>query len=652
MTDAANDDAAVVTRVNALLRELNADAPLFALARRDEWRTADALARRLLAVGSAKELFLHATAHLAAEHGAGNEPYCALLLGVLAVVVAQLTRRTASYRASLADLVADVAVVARGSAVSATIFAAVVALLRSVARSAVSTAPFVPLDEFGAPASLSSLGAADDAAIAAQQWVVATVMRVFAATVAPFDASVPIVRVPTLRANDASGAVDSNALSGVDVPSLISVLVSSSDGLGASPEYLLQHYDRVTRWHHKTHDRHFDNDDDDAAAADDDNDVPPAQPDSLQWSALGYATFLLHAGRSPLWPSGVWSPLRQLRTALAAATAVTAQLSRNAQQSVEMVPGAIGQAYQSEHGGDDGGGAAPLHAQERRPLLIALELVRELCDVHGVGVAAVADTADTGAADNDAAAALLVTMVDDSTTSFDALESPACGSDAFGVDSRNAWHALQSFAQTVELFAVSCSDADVRFHCLDTVRRLLLHLVPRDSFTLLRRMLLAATSASWHEALVGLLRERCAAVGAVDALARARTCALLDAALRRIEIEQAGRKDAHAALLDWTSSMQALFALVAVARRRNLLVGDSVIAFHRRRFAPLRRALKQCADEANEQLARSADDTSRLVQNARHAGVEHASHATLHDAARHTLQQCALIDCAFEFAFA
>jgi hypothetical protein len=139
-------------------------------------------------------------------------------------------------------------------------------------------------------------------------------MRVFAATVAPFDSSVALIGAPKMpnQRGDVDLSEDSNALNDVDVESLITVLVSSSQGLGASPEFLLQHYDRVTRWHHKTHDRHFDNDD---AGADNDDDAP-VQPDSLQWSALGYATFLLHAARSPLWPSGVWSPLRQLRTAL------------------------------------------------------------------------------------------------------------------------------------------------------------------------------------------------------------------------------------------------------------------------------------------------------------------------------------------------
>lgn len=632
----------LVHRANVLQSQLNPDAPPFTASNSSEWNNSHALARRLLTLGSAKELFLHANAQLASaesrERGV-DEDYCALILGVIAIVIAQLTRRTAAYRASLADLVASCAV-RTGGGVSVKVFAAVVDLLRSVARTSVASAPFVPLDAFGAPATALA-AAADDATVEAQQWVVATVMRVFAATVAPFDRTPTLVRVPKLNADvhvvdaDTDDSIDS-----VDLDSLIAVLISSADGaLGVAPEFLLQHYDRLTRWHHETHDRH--NADDDTA---------PVQPDSLQWSALGYATFLLHAFRSPHWPSGVWSPVRLLRTALAAATAVTGQLSRNAHQSVEMVPGAIGQAY----GSAAGDGPQQLHAQERRPLLVALELVRQLCNVHGVGEAA--PSIDTSAGDTptdiDAATVLLLTLSDDATMSFDALESPACSADAFGVDTRNAWHALQSFAQTVELFAVSCSDADVRYHCLDTIRRLLQHLVPRDSFTLLRRMLLAATSASWHEALVGLVREWCGAVVAVNALTRVRTCALLDAAVRRVETEQMGRKDGHTALVDWSTSMQALFALVGLARRRHLLIGDSVVSFHRRRFAPLRRALKQCADEANEQLARSRDDTSRLVQNARMAGVENASHETLHSAAQHTLQQCALIDCAFEFAFA
>jgi hypothetical protein len=634
--------------VNSLIADLNAAAP--PLSSRDDALTVDAvlLARHLLALASAKELFLHLCARLTAPRTVGvDEAFAALLLDVTAVVLAHLTRRSALYRDSLGDVVAAVAVVP-GRGVSATIFGACVRLLRSVARAATAAVPFRPVDAFGLVAGRA---ADDDDAVSAQQWVIAVVMRVFAATVAPFDRSGALVRPPAVpkvgapAPDDAALPADESAAAAApaQVLELVAVLLSSETGLGVPAEFLLRHYDRVAHWHHTTHDlalaRH---------AGDGDDDDPPAQPKSLQWSAIGYAAFLLHAQRSPLWPRGVWSSVRLLRTALASATAVVGQMGRNAQHSVDLAPGALSAAYRSDAGD---GASAPLHEQERRPVLLALELVREQTARAGVGSALFVPAHVDAVEEANGAAALLVSLSEE-TGSFASLEAPECDADEFGVDPCSAWHAAQAFAQALEVFAVGCSDGDLRFHCLDVVERVLVHLNARESFTLLRRMLAAATSASWHEALVSVVRKLTLPL-APNAVSRARTCALLDAAVRRIEVAQLGRRDgSHTNLLEWTTSLQALFSLVGLARRRHLLVGDHVIAFHRSRCVPLRRALQQCSDEALEQRARSHDETKQLVQNARQAGVDHASHASLLEAAARTLQQTALIDCAYDFAFA
>jgi hypothetical protein len=632
--------------VNSLVSDLNVDAP--PLSSRDDALTVDAvlLARHLLSLASAKELFLHLCTRLSAPRTVGvDEAFAALLLDVTAVVLAHLTRRSSLYRDSVSDVVAAVAAVP-GLGVSATIFGACVRLLRSVARAATATVPFRPVDAFGLVAGR----APDDDAVSAQQWVIAVVMRVFAATVAPFDRSGPLVRPPAVPkvgappppADDtAMPADESVAAAPAQVLELVAVLLSSETGLGVPAEFLLRHYDRVAHWHHTTHDL--------AVAHHADDDDPPVQPKSLQWSAIGYATFLLHAQRSPLWPRGVWSSVRLLRTALASATAVVGQMGRNAQHSVDLAPGALSAAYRNDAG--DGGSAAPLHEQERRPVLRALELVREQTARAGVGSALFVPAHIDAVEEANGAAALLVSLSEE-TGSFESLEAPECDADEFGVDPCSAWHALQAFAQALEVFAVGCSDGDMRFHCLDVVERVLVHLNARESFTLLRRMLAAATSASWHEALVSVVRKLTLPL-APSAVSRARTCALLDAAVRRIEVTQLGRREgSHTNLLEWTTSLQALFSLVGLARRRHLLVGDHVIAFHRSRCVPLRRALKQCSDEALEQQARSQDETKQLVRNARQAGVDHASHESLLEAAARTLQQTALIDCAYDFAFA
>ena len=114
---------------------------------------------------------------------------------------------------------------------------------------------------------------------------------------------------------------------------------------------------------------------------------------------------------------------------------------------------------------------------------------------------------------------------------------------------------------------------------------------------------------------------------------------------------EAQRNDALSShLVEWSSALQSALSTLTLARRRALLPRHADRHLSAAHVVPLRQRLRQCEEHSAERAAHSAEQTKQLVQQARSAGIEHATHESLQENAQHTMQALALLRCSVDLA--